>query len=55
MEPTIEIAARLLFAVAVFAIMAAWEVPAPDHRTAGVSRRQKTSPRPDADAAVPVG
>jgi sterol desaturase/sphingolipid hydroxylase (fatty acid hydroxylase superfamily) len=29
MDPTIEIAARLLFAVAVFAIMAAWEVLAP--------------------------
>jgi sterol desaturase/sphingolipid hydroxylase (fatty acid hydroxylase superfamily) len=32
MDPTIEIAARLLVAVAVFAIMAAWEVLAPRRR-----------------------
>ena len=35
MDPTLEIAARLLFAVAVFAIMAAWEVLAPRRSACG--------------------
>jgi sterol desaturase/sphingolipid hydroxylase (fatty acid hydroxylase superfamily) len=40
MDPTIEIAARVLFAAAVFAIMATWEVLAPRRRlTAGRGAR----------------
>ena len=38
MDPAIELAARLLFAAAVFAIMAAWEVLAPRRRLAAGRR-----------------
>ena len=40
MDPTLEIAARVLFAVAVFALMAAWEVLAP-RRALAAGRRSR--------------